>query len=351
MTFKGILLCMTLIAANPVWARENTDVIVMKNGDRITCEIKGLRFNTLYISVPYILGTLSVDWARVDHLKSNQLFLVRTQNGTVYTGAISTPETAGGRPVQIDVLETSQRKVTLDRAQVVNVNETSTRFWQRLNGRIGAGLTYSKGNNATQYNLTSDVNYPRERWAFQGAYSSNFTSNIGAPTSTRNDFSFSAQRLMRWNNWYYTGITDFLESSAQGIRWQSTFGGGVGRILKNTGGTSFTLYGGLGWQRINYREAIVPAGTRQVTSGLIGSSLKIFRFDRTTLTVSARLLPAISERGRVHFALDSSYDVKLWGKLDWNFTFYGNWDNHPPPGFSGSDYGTSTGLSVSFGNR
>jgi hypothetical protein len=34
-----------------------------------------------------------------------------------------------------------------------------------------------------------------------------------------------------------------------------------------------------------------------------------------------------------------------------NFSFYGNLDNQPPQGFSGSDYGTSSGISYSFGNR
>jgi len=32
-------------------------------------------------------------------------------------------------------------------------------------------------------------------------------------------------------------------------------------------------------------------------------------------------------------------------------SFYGNWDNQPPPGFSGSDYGSSSGLSWTFGLR
>jgi len=98
MTFRAILLCAAILAANPLFAREKTDVIVMKNGDRITCEVKVLLSDTLYISVDYILGTLSVDWARVDHLESHQLFLVKTQDGTVYTGALSTPKTLGERP-------------------------------------------------------------------------------------------------------------------------------------------------------------------------------------------------------------------------------------------------------------
>jgi hypothetical protein len=257
----------------------------------------------------------------------------------------------GRRPSQIEVFESPGEKVTLEREQVVFVNETSSNFWQRLNGRIGTGFTYSKGNDSAQYNLSSDVNYPRERWSAEASYSSNLTSNSGANTSTRNEVALSALHLLRWNNWYYTGVTDFLQSSVQGIQLQSTFGGGIGRIIKNTGSTSLTLYAGFAWQRINYNEAANPSLTQQVTSGLIGSRLKLFRFDRTTLTLDATFLPAVSDPGRFHFNLSTSYYVKLWGKLDWNFTFYGNWDNRPPPGFSGSDYGTTSGLSLTFGNR
>jgi hypothetical protein len=43
--------------------------------------------------------------------------------------------------------------------------------------------------------------------------------------------------------------------------------------------------------------------------------------------------------------------VKLFSNLKWNVSFYGNWDNRPPPNFSGSDYGSSSGLSWTFGNR
>jgi Protein of unknown function, DUF481 len=344
------LLCAAMVFAPPLLGREKTDIIVMKNGDRITCEIKGLRSNTLYISVDYILSTLSVDWSKVDHVESKQLFLFRTQDGTVYTGELSTPKTPSQRPKQIEILEAPESKVTLERAQVVAMNETSANFWQRLNGQIGTGLTYSKGNDSTQYNLNSNITYPQERWSAGASYSSTFNSNTGASTSKRNELAFSTQRLMRWNNWQYMGLADFLQSSVQGIRLQNTFGGGIGRIIKNTGRTSFIVYGGLAWQQINY-HAFVLSPSQQVTSGLIGTSLKLFSFDRTTLNVSANLLPAISDPGRIHFTVNSSYYIKLWGKLDWNFTVYGNWDNHPPPGFSGSDYGTTSGLSLSFGNR
>jgi hypothetical protein len=351
MNFRVILLCAAILVADPVWAREKTDIIIMKNGDRITCEIKGLLSNTLYISVSYILGTLSVDWDRVDHLESHQLFLVKTQDGTVYTGALSTPKTVGGRPLQIEILETPEKTVTLDATQVVNATETATTFWQRLNGAIGTGFSYSKGNQSTQYNLNSDVEYPAERWSAGASYSSNLTSNQGASNKTRNEVALTGQRLLRWNNWYYTGLADFLQSTVQGIQLQTTLGGGIGRYLKNTGRTTFKVYGGFAWQRINYQEALILSPTQQVTSALVGTSLNLFRFDKTTLAVNATVLPALSQPGRVHLNLNTSYYVKLWGKINWNFTVYGNWDNQPPPGFVGSDYGATSGISVTFGNR
>jgi hypothetical protein len=351
MQYRVILLIAAMLVANPLWAREKIDLIILKNGDRITCEIKGLRSDTLYISVEYILGTLSVDWKRVDHLESNQLFLVKTQDGRVYTGTLSTPKTPEGRPLEIQIVETPENTVTLDRTQVVNVTQTATNFWQRLNGGIGTGFSYSKGNQSTQYNLNSSVNYPAERWSAGATYTSNFTSNTGATTKTRNEVTLAAQRLLRWNNWYYTGIADFMQSTVQGIQLQSTIGGGIGRYIKNTGRTTFRIYGGFAWQRINYQQALVPSPTQQVASGFLGADLNLFRFDKTTLVIKAILLPVISQPGRLEFNMNSSYYVKLWGKLDWNFTVYGNWDNQPPPGFVGSDYGATSGISLNFGNH
>lgn len=351
MDLRRLLLFAILFAAFPLRAREKSDVIVMRNGDKITCEVKGLSSNTLFISVDYILNTLSVDWSKVDHIESKQLFIVRMQDGTLHTGTISAPKTPAGRPSQIEVLEISEQSVLLERKKVVNVAETSGHLWQRLNGELALGFTHTKGNQTSQYNLSSDINYLEERWSAGANYSSNLSSSSGTNVSTRNELSLSGQRYLRWENWYYTGIADFLQSSVLGIQRQYSFGGGIGRNIVNTDSTFFTVYGGFAWQQINYQQMVVPAQTQQVTAGLIGTQFRAFRFNRTTLNVSANLLPAVSDLGRLHFNLNSSYYVKLWGKLNWNFTLYGNWDNRPPPGFAASDYGTSSGLSWSFGNH
>jgi uncharacterized protein DUF481 len=348
MNFKIPASCFLLLFALPLSGREKSDVLVMRNGDRLTCEIKSLSSDTLSISLDYAAGTVSIDWGKVDHIESTQLFLVKTQDGLVYSGSLSTP---GARPKKIEVLEPSARRIELDKAHVIDLEETNPGFWRNFSGQIGFSSIYNKGNQSLQYGVNSDVNYSRERWGAVASYNSSLAASTGASTSTRNDIAFGAQRLLRWSNWYYAGLADFLTSSEQGIRLQSTFGGGIGRYLKNTNKSMITVYGGLAWENIAYQQQLPPATNQQVTAALIVGEMKLFRFDKTNLNVTATVLPALSDPGRVHSNLNATYYVKLWGNFTWNFSFYGNWDNRPPPGFSGSDYGTSSGVTYTFGNR
>src|SRR5271169_4509947 len=116
---KILLACFLLLVASPLFAREKSDVLVMRNGDRLTCEIKSLSSDTLSVTLDYAAGTVSINWGKVDHIESKQLFLVKTEDGLVYSGSLSTPSTSGARPTKIEVLEPSARKTELEKTQVI----------------------------------------------------------------------------------------------------------------------------------------------------------------------------------------------------------------------------------------
>ena len=177
----------------------------------------------------------------------------------------------------------------------------------------------------------------------------NLTSSTGATTSTRNSLDASAIHLLRWNNWFYSGVVNFLQSSEQGISLQSSLGGGVGRYLINTNRASISVIGGAAWQNTKYQQSIASVTAQNLVAALIYGDVQFFRFSKTNLNVTAGLLPAVSEPGRVRFNTNASYYVKLFSNLKWNVSFYGNWDNQPPAGFSGSDYGSTSGLSWTYG--
>jgi hypothetical protein len=345
---RTVILSYVLLLVPPLFARESTDVIVMKNGDHLTGEIKGLNAGVLYMSMQYILGTSSVQWSNVERLESKQLFLVKTADGSVYSGTLNTSNVPGARPVEIEVAETPGKGVVIDSSRIVQMDVTSEKFFQRLNGSVNTGIIYSKGNQSTQYSLGSQVTYPRERWAAGLSYNSTLSASTGASASTRNQLDADVFRLLRWNNWFYEGLGTFLQSSEQGIIRQGTYGGGVGRYLKNTNSARVSVLAGFAGQNTDYTQSTAP---QKLAAGLIAANLQFFRFNKTNGNLAATFLPAISEPGRVKLNMNASYYIKLTGNLSWNVSFYGNWDNRPPNGLSGSDYGSSSGLSWTFGNK
>jgi hypothetical protein len=351
MTIRAIVLCSILLFSVPLIAQEKNDIIVMKNGDRFTCEVKGLSAGVLSVKLSYVDGTISVQWSQVARLESNRLFVVHTESGEVYTGKISTTGASNDPPITIEIVESQSKQVEVAQHKIVKMSQTSEGFWHRFDGAVNTGLLYSKGNESVQYNVGSQVAYTRERWSSQFDFNSSLASNSGANLQTRNQTDFNTLRLLRWNNWFYAGTVSFLQSSVQEINLQTTLGGGIGRYLKNTNRASIYVMGGLGWQNIGYGPNTGDQGPQNTAVGFVATEIKAFKFKKTNVDVSASLIPAISDAGRVHFNSNAVYYIKIMQDLSWNFSFYGSWDSRPPPTFPKSDYGTSSGLSLTFGNR
>jgi hypothetical protein len=338
------------LAASPLFARDKVDVLIMNNGDRITCEIKGLDSGVLYIGLDYAQGTVQVDWSKVKHLESKQLFLVKTQDGRFYAGSLSMAETEAKRPLRIEIAEESGNNVAVGQGEVVGMDQTSQNFWHRFDGSINMGFTYAKANQTTQYTLGANTEYLRETWSSGANFTSTLTGNTGVETSTRNNVQAYYRHLMNWNNWFYTGLGSFLQSTEQQIQLQSNVGGGIGLYLANTNRSMISVFGGLGYQKTTYTLPESRTPSQNTAVAMVGVDAALFKFDKTKVTLTATAFPALNQPGRIYDNLNATYYLKFWGNFTWNLSFYGNWDNQPPLNFSGSDYGVSSGLGWTFGN-
>jgi len=345
---RAIFLGAAIFAAGPLLGRDKVDVIVMQNGDRITGEIKGLEAGVLRVDLDYVDGTISLEWLKVASVESNQLFLVYTENGSLYKGTLATLASSAGHASRIQVVEDTATKVPIEQSHVVKLQGTSDSFLKRLTGDVLIGSSYSKGNNTNQYNLGAGIEYQRERWGTQANINSNLSSSSGADTATRNQVSLSAYRLMRRSNYFYSGFGGFLQSSVQGIDLQTSLGGGVGRFLKNTNRARISLLGGVVWQSTDYQPAIVPVARQEVYGGVVTAEVKVFLFKKTNLDLMGTVIPAFSDPGRLFYTTNASYYLKFFGDFSWNFSFYGTWDTRPPQQFKGGDYGYSSGLKWTF---
>jgi hypothetical protein len=122
----------------------------------------------------------------------------------------------------------------------------------------------------------------------------------------------------------------------------------VGRFLKNTNRVKWTALVGAVWQSTDYEHAAVPVGRQEVYAGVASTDLKVFLFKKTNLDLSAKVVPAFSDPGRVFYSTNATYYLKFFGDFSWNFSFYGNWDTRPPPHFTGGDYGYTSGIKWTF---
>src|SRR5271170_4244870 len=136
MNSRHLILFFLFTLTASLFARNKADRLTMKNGDSMTCEIKGLDGGVPYESFDYIDGTASVDWSKVARVESTQLFGGKTEDGSVYTGALKTADMGADRPVQIHVVEPPEQVHTMEHSQVVYMLATSDKFWERFNGDI-----------------------------------------------------------------------------------------------------------------------------------------------------------------------------------------------------------------------
>jgi len=84
MTMGAVILSYVFLLATPLFARESTDVIVMKNGDHLTGEVKKLEQGVLYVDLEYVSGSIGLDWLQVEQVQSTfehlqSIFPVRPQ--------------------------------------------------------------------------------------------------------------------------------------------------------------------------------------------------------------------------------------------------------------------------------
>jgi len=334
-----------ILMSVPLGARDKSDVLVMNNGDRLTCEITQLDHGIVYVKLDYVDGTISIDWSKVKSVESTQMFTVVTARGSTYTGTLTTAESPEDQPITIEVADAaSQQTSTVEQSEIVHSEEYGNSLWHRLHGSLSSGFNYHKANNDTQYSLGADLSYVRERSRLDLSYNSVLSNTSGTTETTRNQVEFKAQRLLHWSDWYYEGGVGYLENSAQRITSQSRLGVGVGRYLINSNSTQLQLTGGLGWQSTSY----TGQPTEKDSVAIIEGNLNMFRFKKVTLTVTPILLPFLTDGGRVRFNLNAQLKLQIIDNLWWNVSLYGNWDNRPPAGLIGNDYGTSLGLTYSF---
>jgi hypothetical protein len=166
---------------------QKTDVVTLRNGDRVTGEIKKLDRGRLEFDTDDA-GTLYLEWDKLASLVAARRFEVELEDGTKYLGNLG-----GSAPRSITVVA-SGVSIPIPMSEVTRITPIGVSFWSKIDGSIDAGFSYTRSSGVAQLNLNWNSIYRRPASTFRTALS--LTANEKEDDEGRDDRgSFEATYL------------------------------------------------------------------------------------------------------------------------------------------------------------
>src|SRR5687767_14173909 len=85
---SGLIVFLNVLFVVTTLAKNVDDVVVLKNGDRLTGEIKGLQRGELRFKSDYMAEAVRLDWSRVQSIQSKSTFMIWLVDGQLITDVL-----------------------------------------------------------------------------------------------------------------------------------------------------------------------------------------------------------------------------------------------------------------------
>lgn len=325
------LLVLLLAGARPA-AAADTDLVVLKNGDRLHGEIKKLQYGRLELSTTSI-STIYVEWDKVVELVSPNFFDVETRDGVRYYGSLE-QGAAGKLSVALDGVVTP-----LDVGSVVRIRRIKSSFWDRIDGSVNLGASYTKSSGIGQGSLTVNVYTRRPEFEFSTDFSTTITVQPDQSDKSRTTGGASYLRLLR-NRWFVSGTGRLERNTDLGLDLRSSVGGGPGRYFVQTNRSLLGAGGGL----VVNRENPVSGESTTNVEAFVAASYEFFTYDtpKTKIDTTFIVFPSLNVSGRYRTELNLSLSREIVKDFTVGATAYDSYDSKPPAGSSSThDLGIS----------
>ncbi len=155
----------------PSLEAQKTDIMILSNGNRITCEIKGMILGTLKVKTDD-MRTLEIDWSHVKSLRSDKVFEVCMSDGMTYYASFDTTSRPGKIAVVIQ-FKPEYRSYTVNIWDIVSIVQLKNIIWSRFKGNFSLGLGISKANQLRSFNANAQVEYTSRKINTQIQYTTN----------------------------------------------------------------------------------------------------------------------------------------------------------------------------------
>jgi uncharacterized protein DUF481 len=335
LALRSWIVVMLLLSASVAEAQK-TDSVWIRNGDRITGEVKSLARALLKYSTDD-LGTISIEWDKVDRIFSNATFEVQLRTGEKHYGPLGLGR-SGTLVLGLD---------TLLLAEIVTITPIKNTMLARVDGYLDVGFSFQKANKTLQLTTGAKVVYrgPKSETAIE--FSTFREDRENSPQTTRLTTDLTERWLIA-NLWSAGFAIGYERNEELDLAGRLRFGAFGARTLARDNHTEFWAIAG---PVVTSERYLSTDSTSVSLEGLIGVVFNAFRYDSPKLSASmnSQLFPSFTIQGRVRWENDLRVSYELVKDFMVTVTLFDSYDNKPQSqGASKNDYGTTLAISWSF---
>jgi hypothetical protein len=326
------------------------DVIVMKNGDRVTGDIVKKDGNNVTMKSK-LFGDITLPWDQIDSVQTDLPLNVELNNGKTEQAPLATSNgqlnVAGQQVAPGDVK--TLRNAAEEKEYERRLHPGWTQLWVGTGtlGWAGAAGNAQTATFTTGFNATRATNTDKTTVYFNSVKASATTNGVRADTAqaVRGGLGYSRDFTKRM---FFNGFNDWEYDKFQSLDLRLVLGGGIGYSLIKNERSRLDLVGGLSWNHEKFDPAPLPKFTRNSAEFYWGDDYSVKLRARSTLTQSFRMFHNLSDTGNRRINFDIGANTQLWKWLSWNLTGSDRYLSNPAPGRKTNDIIYSTGFGINF---
>jgi hypothetical protein len=322
--FIALFSCTTAFAADD-------DVVVLKNGDRITGEVLSLIRGKLEFDTDS-MGTVYIEWEDVMEVQSEVSQSIELADGQRFFGPIK--KTGNSEMVGI---ETESGLVGVEQLEMIAMYPVEASFADRLDFSSRLGFSWDKGSDVGKYNLGATAKYREEDYITRADFQLEITTQDTEEDTTRSSLGVDHFRF-RQPKRFTTYFGNFEKNDQLGLDLRALAGIGYGWSPIQSHRNLFLVIAGL-----DVNHEIPDDGDSETNLEAVGRlRYEYFRYSglERSLTSQLSVYPGLTDTGRWRADFTTEFDMDLTDDFSWIFSVYANYDSDPiSTDGSNSDYG------------
>jgi len=340
-SFPSRILCaflLTLFSAG-AWAAK-TDIVVLKNGDRITGEVKNLERGKLALSTDS-MGTVYIDWLDIEEVFSSVGQAIELTNGQRFYGPL-----AKGESDEMMMVKTQHGPVGVSTEDIVNMYPVEAGFWDRLDISADLGFAWDKGSNVGKYNLGVRTELRNPRFLSRASFNTEITTQEGRDDTSRANLD-ALHLVFRQNKRYHALFGNVENNDELGVDLRVLVGAGYGAVPIRSQRSWLSIGAGLA---VNHEIPVEgDSETNLEAVGMVTFDYFKYSDPERSLKSNFRVFPSLTDAGRWRATFDTDFRLELVSDLFWKMAVYASYDSDPlSEDGESSDYGVTSSLGYKF---